>query len=67
MDSLPLGRDGIDESGLDAGFYEQASGPEICDYFRRALDHLLASGQVAWHGGHEYVGTDTNGHRYRRG
>jgi hypothetical protein len=63
VNSLPLGRDRIDESGLNAGFYEQASGPEICDYFRRALDHLLASGQVTWRGSHEYVGTDTNGHR----
>src|SRR5918995_348050 len=49
--------------GLNAGFYEQASGPEICDYFQRALDHLLSSGQVTWRGSHEYVGTDGNGHR----
>lgn len=63
VNSLPLGRDRIDGSGLNAGFYEQASGPEICDYFRRALDHLLASGQVTWRGSHEYVGTDTDGHR----
>jgi hypothetical protein len=63
VNSLPLGHDRIDESGLNAGFYEQASGPEICDYFRRALDHLLASGQVTWRGSHEYVGTVGNGHR----
>jgi hypothetical protein len=63
LNSLPLGRDRIDDSGLNAGFYEQASGPEICDYFRRALDQLLASGQVTWWGNHEYVGKDGNGHR----
>ena len=63
VNSLPLGRDRIDESGLNAGFYEQASGPEICDYFRRALDHLLASGQVSWRGSHEYMTTDGDGHR----
>jgi hypothetical protein len=63
VNSLPLGQDRIDESGLNAGFYEQASGPEICDYFRRALDHLLASGQVTWCGSHEYVKTDSDGHR----
>jgi hypothetical protein len=63
VNSLPLGHDRIDESGLNAGFYEQASGHEICDYFRRALDHLLASGQVTWLGSHEYVETDSNGHR----
>ena len=63
VNSSPLGHDRIDESGLNAGFYEQASGSEICDYFRRALDHLLASGQVTWRGSHEYVGTVGNGHR----
>ena len=63
VNSLPLGHDRIDESGLNAGFYEQASGPETCDYFRRALDDLLASGQVTWRGSHEYVGTDSNGNR----
>lgn len=63
VNSLPLGHDQIDESGLNAGFYERASGPEICDYFRRALDHLLASGRVTWRGSHLYVGTDTDGRR----
>ena len=63
VNSLPLGDDRIDESGLNAGFYEQARGSEICDYFRRAQDHLLASGQATWLGGHEYVGMAGNGHR----
>ena len=63
VNSLQLGHDQIDESGLNAGFYEQASGSEICDYFRRALDHLLASGRVTWLGSHEYVVADSNGHR----
>ncbi len=63
VNSLQLGHDQIDESGLNQGFYEQASASEICDYFRRALDNLLASGQVTWCGSHEYVGADSNGHR----
>ena len=63
VNSLPLGRDRIDESGLNAGFYEQASAAEICDYFRRALDNLLASEQLTWYGSHEYAGPDGNGHR----
>jgi hypothetical protein len=63
VNSLSLGQDRIDVAGLNAGFYEQASGPELCHYFRRALDNLLASGQVTWRGGHEYVGMDGNGHR----
>jgi hypothetical protein len=63
VNSLPLGQDRIDEAGLNAGFYEQASASEIRDYFQRALDSLLASGQVTWRGSHEYVGTNGNGHR----
>ena len=63
VNSLPLGHGRIDETGLNAGFYEQASAPEICDYFQRVLEHLLDSGQVTWLGSHEYVRTDRNGHR----
>jgi hypothetical protein len=63
VNSLPLGRDRIDRSGLNAGFYEQAGAPAICDYFQRGLDGLLSSGQVDWLGGHEYVGADGDGQR----
>lgn len=63
VNSLRLGRDRIDESGLNAGFYEQATAAEICDYYRRVLEELLGSGQVAFLGSHEYVGEDGNGHR----
>src|SRR5688572_23540044 len=63
VNSLPLGQDRIDVSGLNAGFYEQASAPEVCTHFRLALDHLLASGQLTWLGSHEYVGMDGNAQR----
>ena len=63
VNSVPLGHDRIDDSGLNVGFYEQASAPEICDYFRRTLDHLVASRQVTWRGGNEYVGRNSNGYR----
>jgi glycine/D-amino acid oxidase-like deaminating enzyme len=63
VNSLSLDHDRIDRSGLNAGFYEQAGGPAICDYFQRALDGMLSSGQVDWRGGHEYVGRDDGGHR----
>lgn len=63
VNSLPLGHDRIDETGLNAGFYEQATAAELCDYYRRALEHLLASDQVTFLGSHDYVGEDRNGHR----
>ena len=64
VNSVRLGRDRIDASGLNAGFYEQATAGEICDYYRRVLEEqLLGSGQVTFLGTHEYMGADGNGHR----
>ena len=64
VNSVHLGHDRIDPSGLNAGFYEQATGAEVCAYFRRALEEvLLPSGQVTFLGGHEHLGQDHNGHK----
>jgi len=64
VNSVQLGRDRIDQSGLNAGFYEQATGAEVCEYFRQVLQEvLLPSGQVTFLGGHEHAGEDHNGHR----
>jgi hypothetical protein len=64
VNSVHLGRDRIDQSGLNAGFYEQATGAQVRQYFRRVLEEvLLPSGQVTFLGGHEHVGQDHNGHR----
>src|SRR3954447_11741641 len=47
VNSLALGSESIDVTGPNAGFYERATGAEICDYFREVLeDHLLPSGRV---------------------
>jgi len=47
VNSLNLGEDHIDEQGPNAGFYERATGAEICHYFQTVLeDRLLPSGQV---------------------
>ena len=53
--SLPLGSDRIDEWGPNAGFYERATASEICAYFGRALDALMASGRVRFFGASEYA------------
>jgi cation diffusion facilitator CzcD-associated flavoprotein CzcO len=46
--SRPLGEDRIDESGINAGFYERATAAEICDYYGRVLDeHFVPSGRVS--------------------
>jgi hypothetical protein len=62
VESRPLGSDRIDEHGPNAGFYERATAPEICDYYSRVLDEtLLPTGRVRFLGMSEYRGRDGNG------
>lgn len=57
VDSLPLGTDCKQVGGDNDGLYEQATGGEVQDYFRRVLrDVLEPSGQLRFLGGHEHVG-----------
>ena len=63
VESRPLGNNRIDEHGPNAGFYERASAPEICDYYLRVLDeHLLPTGRVRFVGTSEYQGNNGDGH-----
>lgn len=63
VNSLPLGRDRIDEHGPNAGFYERAGAPEITAYYRRVLEErFLPSGQVRFLGMSDHV-ADRSGHR----
>ncbi len=63
VESRQLGNDRIDEHGPNAGFYERASGPEICDYYSRVLDeHLLPTGRVRFVGTSEYHGNNGDSH-----
>jgi hypothetical protein len=55
VNSRRLGNDVMDEVGPNAGFYERATGAEICDYFQRVLEEqLLPSGQVRFFGMCDY-------------
>jgi hypothetical protein len=60
--SRRLGEDRIDESGLNAGFYERASADEICDYFSRVEADWAGSGRVRFLGMSNYRGQDADGH-----
>jgi NAD(P)-binding Rossmann-like domain len=63
--SRPLGSETIDDSGPNAGFYERASGVEICDYFRRVLEEqLVGSGQVRFFGQCDYRGHEAGDHAF---
>ena len=61
--SSPLGRDRIDTTGVNAGFYERATAPEICSYFGNVLEqNFLASGRVRFLAMCDYRGSDADGH-----
>jgi len=49
VNSRPLGEDTIDPTGLNRGFYEQASAAELCSYFDRIMRaQFLPSGRVRY-------------------
>lgn len=57
VNSTPLGRDRIEAEGRDEGFFERASGLEICAYFDEVLRHrFLSSGRVRFLPMSEYLG-----------
>jgi hypothetical protein len=62
VESRPLGGDRIDEEGPNAGFYERASAPEICDYYASVLDeHLMPTGRVRFFGMGDWRGSNGDG------
>jgi len=57
VSSLNLGRGGIDQSGLNEGFEELASGQEVAAYFHTVMrDRLLQSGRVRFLPMSEHLG-----------
>jgi hypothetical protein len=57
VNSRGLGSDTIDQDGLNAGYYELASGAEVCAYFEAVMrQHLLPTGRVTYLPMSEYLG-----------
>jgi hypothetical protein len=57
VNSLPLGQDRIDQTGINQGLYELASGPEVSGYFEKVMNQrLLASGRVSYFPMSNYLG-----------
>src|ERR1700734_3206121 len=57
VNSPPLGRNRVELNGRDAGFFERASGPEICSYYDEIMRHrFLASGRVRFFPMCDYLG-----------
>ena len=60
--SMELGSGLMDPVGLNRGMAELASGPEVCGYFERVMNHrLLASGRVSYHPLCNYLGEAEGG------
>jgi hypothetical protein len=57
VNSRGLGSDAIDHDGFNAGYYELASGAEVCAYFDAVMrQHLLPTGRVTYLSMSEYLG-----------
>jgi hypothetical protein len=65
VNSLPLGEDQIDQVGENAGYYERATGEEVCDYFALAASRLTRTGQVRILTEHEHMGQGADGEQVR--
>ncbi|MDP2773856.1 MAG: NAD(P)-binding protein [Nocardioides sp.] len=66
VDSVSLGADQRQVGGDNDGLYEQATGAEVQDYFRRVLRSVLEpSGRVRFLAGHEHVGGSGGNHVVR--
>lgn len=57
--STVLGGGRIQREGPEAGLHERATAPELCAYYTRVLERMLASGQVSFHPCSDYLGDRT--------
>jgi NAD(P)-binding Rossmann-like domain len=65
VNSLPLGTLRKDTVGPNAGYYELASGTEVCGYFHNVMyQQLLPSGRVSYYPMSRYLATDDGAHRF---
>jgi NAD(P)-binding Rossmann-like domain len=65
VNSLALGEDRIDQSGENAGYYERATGQEVCAYFADVAARLAQTGRVRWLARHDHLGAGSNGEQVR--
>ncbi|BBY28054.1 NAD(P)/FAD-dependent oxidoreductase [Mycolicibacterium sediminis] len=59
VNSRPFGDDVVDASGWNEGFYELATGSEICAYFEQVMRHqMLPTGRLTYLPMTRYLGDD---------
>jgi len=65
VNSLALGEDRIDRFGENAGYYERASGAEVCEHFAAAASALTGTGRVRLLTSHDHLGGGHKGEQVR--
>ncbi|MGO8904434.1 MAG: NAD(P)-binding protein [Solirubrobacteraceae bacterium] len=65
VNSLALGEDRIDQAGENAGYYERATGDEVCEHFAAAAAALTGTGRVRVLTRHDYLGRGSDGGQVR--
>ncbi len=65
VNSLALGDDRVDGAGENAGYYERATGEEVCEHFAEAASQILRTGRVRVLIRHEHLGRGSGGERVR--
>ncbi len=65
VNSLALGDDRVDQVGENAGYYERATGEEVCEHFAEAASQLTGTGRVRFLTRHQHLGRGSDGERVR--
>jgi NAD(P)-binding Rossmann-like domain len=65
VNSLALGGDRVDRVGQNAGYYERATGDEVCEHFAEAALQLTGTGRVRFLTRHEHLGRGIEGEQVR--
>ena len=65
VNSLALGDDRVDQTGENAGYYERASGDEVCGYFAEVAGRLEKTGRARILTGHEHLDSGGQGEQVR--
>jgi hypothetical protein len=65
VESVPLGRDTIERSGLNAGYYERAGADDLRAYFAEVMtQHFLPGGRVRHFPCSEFLGGEAGAYRF---
>jgi NAD(P)-binding Rossmann-like domain len=65
VNSLALGEDRLDRVGENAGYYERATGEDVCKHFAEAASQLTGSGRIRFLSRREHLGRGREGERIR--